>query len=258
MPCFGTAALRPEEYRVGRGLLILLLLLPVVAAKAEHITDKLLAGLYEKPDSTEDPISLLPSGTPLEILNRQGGYAQVRLGDDRTGWVEAHFISKEKPAKARLLEAQAKNAELQRQLVEARARLRLFRDDKGAVPAGQAASPEPLPAPPHSEEAGPGSNGEPRRVADLERQLETARREAKRQIDFEQKRSAVLEAENRRLQERLEELAAMQAIESASDPGGDWRPWLVSLLAALLLLSFVAGIAFKNYRIYRRYGKHRL
>jgi SH3 domain protein len=241
-----------------RGLLILLLLLPVAAVQGAHITDKLLAGLYEKPDSTNDPISLLPSGTPLEILSRQGGYARVRLGDDQTGWVEARFISKEKPAKARLLEAQAKNAELQRQLVEAQARLRLYKDDRGALSAGQAAvSAGPSPAPPQSQ-AGPGNNGEPRRVADLERQLETARREAERQIGLEQKRSAVLEAENRRLREHQEEVAAMLADKSASGRSGDWRPWHVSLLAALLLLSFVAGIAFKNYRIYRRYGKHRL
>ena len=241
---------------MGRNLLVLLILmLSTATIRGAHITDKLLAGLYENPDGTEDPISLLTSGTPLEILARQGDYAQVRLGDDRTGWVEARFISEEKPAKARLLEAQAKNAELQRQLAEVWAQMRLFRSDKGAVPVGPAAvSAGPSPRLPQSEKPVPGSNGEPRRVADLERQLETARREAERQIDFERQRSAVLEAENRRLRERL---AAPLAIEPASDRVG-WRPWLVSLLAALLLLSFVAGIVFKNYRIYRRYGKHRL
>ena len=95
-------------------------------------------------------------------------------------------------------------------------------------------------------------------MADLERQLETVRQQAERQIELEQKRSVVLEAENRRMRERQEEVAAMLADKSAAGWGGDWRPWHVSLFAALLLLSFVAGIAFKNYRIYRRYGKHRL
>mgnify|MGYP001814833822 CR=1 FL=1 len=152
-----------------------------------------------------------------------------------------------------------RTCQLQRQLVEAQARLRLYKDGKGAVSAGQVTvSPGPSPAPPQSQAAGPGNNGEPRRVADLERHLETATREAERQIDFEQKRSAMLEAENRRLREGQEEVVAMLADKSASGRSGDWRPWHVSLLAALLLLSFVAGIAFKNYRIYRRYGKHRL
>jgi len=137
--------------------------------------------------------------------------------------------------------------------------LRLYKDNKGAVSTGRVtASPEPLPPLLQSERPQPGNNSEPRRVGDLERQLETARREAEQQIDFEQKRSVVLEAENRRLRERQKEVAAMLADKSASGWGGDWRPWHVSLLAALLLLSFVAGIAFKNYRIYRRYGKHRL
>ena len=75
---------------------MLLILLPVAAVQGAQITDKLLAGLYEKPDGSKEPVSLLPSGTPLEILTQQGDYAQVRLGDDRTGWVEARFISKEK------------------------------------------------------------------------------------------------------------------------------------------------------------------
>jgi len=46
-----------------RGLMMLLILLPVVAVQGAHITDKLLVGLYEKPDGAEEPFSLLPSGT---------------------------------------------------------------------------------------------------------------------------------------------------------------------------------------------------
>jgi len=191
-------------------------------------------------------------------LTQQGDYARVRLGDDRTGWVESRFISKEKPSKARLLEAQARNSELRRQLGTAQAQLKLFRDDKGVVSTGQAAAfPGLLPAATQSEKPGTGNNGEPRRVADLERQLETARQEAARRIEFEQKRAAALDAENRRLRERLEEVAGVLAGKPVSDPVGEWRPWLLLLLAALLL-SFIAGIAFKNYRIYRRYGRHRL
>ena len=136
--------------------------------------------------------------------------------------------------------------------------MKLFRDAKGAVSTGQAAAfTGPLTLAPQSEKPGPGNNGEPRRVADLERQFETARLEAAQRIEFEQKRAAALDAENRRLRERLEEVAAMLASKPASDSVSEWRPWLLLLLAALLL-SFIAGIAFKNYRIYRRYGRHRL
>ena len=90
------------------------------------------------------------------------------------------------------------------------------------------------------------------------KQLEMARLEAAQRIEFEQKRAAALDSENRRLRERLEEVAATQAGKPASGPLAEWRPWHLSLLTALLLLSFIAGIAFKNYRIYRRYGRHRL
>ena len=82
--------------------------------------------------------------------------------------------------------------------------MRLYEDNKGAVSAGRvAASAEPLPPLLQSERSQPGNNSEPRRVADLERQLETVRREAERQIEFEQTRSVMLEAENRRMLEAL-------------------------------------------------------
>jgi len=92
-----------------------LLLLPTVV-NAAHITDKLLAGMYAKPTSAEQPVQLLPSGTPVELMGEVKGFVKVQLVDGKTGWVEKRFLSDQKPAKVRLLSLQSKYRQLQEKL----------------------------------------------------------------------------------------------------------------------------------------------
>ena len=103
-------------------LLIGLMLCPSLVYSA-HITDKLLAGMYAKPNATEQPIQLLPSGTPLELIGEQKGFVKVQLVDGKTGWVEKRFLSDDKPAKVRLLALQSKYRQLQEKLDRAEAQL---------------------------------------------------------------------------------------------------------------------------------------
>ena len=94
----------------------LLLLLCAIPAPAAHITDKLLAGFYDKPASTGQPIQVLPSGTPVEVLKQKGEFSQVRLSDHSEGWIESRYITDEKPAQVMLLELQARTSDLQQKL----------------------------------------------------------------------------------------------------------------------------------------------
>lgn len=96
-------------------IFLLLLLLPTWV-QAAHITDKLLAGMYAKPTSAEQPVQLLPSGTPIELIGEQAGFVKVQLVDGKTGWVEKRFLSADKPAKVRLLALQSKYRQLQAKL----------------------------------------------------------------------------------------------------------------------------------------------
>ncbi len=95
------------------------LLLTISSVQAAHVTDKLLVGLYAKPDASTQPTKVLPSGTPLEVLKQKGSFSQVRLGDGKEGWVKSVYISNEKPARAMLLELQAKSSTLQNKLRQA-------------------------------------------------------------------------------------------------------------------------------------------
>jgi SH3 domain protein len=96
----------------------------MTSVQAAHITDKLLVGLYAEPKSGLQPSKVLPSGTPLEVLERKDAFSKVKLGDGREGWVKSVYISNEKPARAMLLELQAKNSSLQNKLRDAENRLK--------------------------------------------------------------------------------------------------------------------------------------
>jgi SH3 domain protein len=96
----------------------------ITSVQAAHITDKLLVGLYAQPKSGIQPSKVLPSGTPLEVLERKDAFSKVKLGDGKEGWVKSVYISNEKPARAMLLELQAKTSTLQNKLRAAEAKLK--------------------------------------------------------------------------------------------------------------------------------------
>jgi SH3 domain protein len=104
--------------------ILFVLLMTFTSAQAAHITDKLLVGLYAKPAPGVQPIKVLPSGTPLEVLERKDAYSKVRLGDGKEGWVKSVYISDEKPARAMLLELQAKTSTLKNKLRDAEEKLK--------------------------------------------------------------------------------------------------------------------------------------
>lgn len=103
-------------------LLLLGALILAGATRAAHITDKLAVGLHDAPED-ETPRRVLTSGTPLEILDRRGRFCNVRLGDGDGGWLECRYVTDEKPARAMLVETQARAGQLWDQLEELKRQL---------------------------------------------------------------------------------------------------------------------------------------
>ncbi|VAX06729.1 hypothetical protein MNBD_GAMMA26-479 [hydrothermal vent metagenome] len=102
----------------------LLLLLMTTHLSAAYVTDKLLAGIYDEPDTNSKPTRVLPSGTPLEPLENKDDLTLVRLSDRTEGWMETRLISHEKPAQVMLLELQASTSELRLKLIQTEATLK--------------------------------------------------------------------------------------------------------------------------------------
>lgn len=207
MPCCATlvsAGRRMHASSFIVGLLLLLLTSPLSAA---YITDKLLAGVYEKPETSTSPRQVLQSGTPVELLETAGDFARIRLPDRSEGWVEHRFISEEKPAQVMLLELQATAGQLRRKLQQAE-EAALTQDKKTAVdqtPAGE-------------------------KLAEAQQQINRLTQ-------------ALYESET-----RLAEQQRLSALPL----------WLLPAAGLLLLLGFISGIIFRNYRLRKRLGGLRL
>lgn len=92
----------------------LLLGLLSFTVQAAYVTDQLLAGLYDRPDAGGEPRLLLKSGTPLEVISTDGGFSRVRLADGSEGWLEASYLTEERPARHRVLMLQARVSDLER------------------------------------------------------------------------------------------------------------------------------------------------
>ncbi len=219
-----------------RGLLVLLLALCGLAAAA-HVTDRLVIGLYETPALQGEPQRLLASGTPIEVLARRAGKAQVRLGDGTTGWIEARYVSEEKPAAMQLLEARAEIRRL---------RQRLARVTPGEAQAADA----PLPSA-AGVRAGIELAKARERIAELEQAL----------AELPSLRAAAAERDRlaRRLQQVRDLLGANAAERLGASPAprsGDVYPWVLGV--GLMLVGFVAGAVLVKLRLRRRYGGLRL
>jgi len=113
---------------------VFMLLVTIGSVQAAYITDKLLVGFYAKPNASAQPTKVLPSSTPMEVLGKKDAFSKVRLGDGKEGWVKTIYISTEKPARAMLLELQAKSSAIQNKLLQAQKALKAAKAG-GAAPA---------------------------------------------------------------------------------------------------------------------------
>jgi len=99
------------------------LMLPLIAvAKTNYVTDKVLVGVYEEPDTDSKLLKVIPTGTPLEILERKGKLALVRTSDGLEGWLDSTYTIDHKPAQHVVLELADKQKQTQQELDEANKR----------------------------------------------------------------------------------------------------------------------------------------
>jgi uncharacterized protein YgiM (DUF1202 family) len=87
-----------------------LLLIHVLSANAQtlYVDDQLQIGLHAKPTLSSPIIELLPSGTELQLIERNGALAKVRTSSDVEGWVDGNYISTALPARAQVKDMEAR------------------------------------------------------------------------------------------------------------------------------------------------------
>ena len=88
----------------------------VPAANPVYVDDTLRVGVRPEPGSGGGAISVVTSGTELEVLESSEGYSRVRTPNGVEGWVKSAYLSRQRPAILKLRDREQELARLQKRL----------------------------------------------------------------------------------------------------------------------------------------------
>lgn len=98
--------------------------LPIyVIAETGYVVDKLMVGLHQDKMVDSTIIKLVPTGTTLEILKRDGDLSHVKDPEGISGWIDNSYLTDTPPAQTLLIEAQNKTNQLAKELQEAKRKI---------------------------------------------------------------------------------------------------------------------------------------
>lgn len=101
------------------------------AAETRFVSDELEITLRVGPSTKQRIISMLKSGTSVEVLSvdRKSGYSKVRAANGKTGFVLSRFLMDEPSAREQVASLTAKIQELQAEPEQVRTRLNQLQED---------------------------------------------------------------------------------------------------------------------------------
>jgi SH3 domain protein len=241
-------------------LLFCMLAVPVASGETVYVGDRFEIGVHESTNIDSVILAVIPSGTPLEVIDRDGEFVQVNTPSGIKGWVDARYVASEKPSVALLDERDQKLADAVRSLGDARAEVEVLRQRVSELQRDAATAAQ------HSTDI-----AKPISLVSNEDSLKL--KEAKGALEK-------LEDENQQLRTRITDL---QAIQSASEkslaasaekareastgsvlqaPASAemrfWTPWQWLLLGSIVLLAFAAGGYVVDWESRRRHGGFRV
>lgn len=95
-------------------------------ARAEtlYVAERMLVSLRAEAADTAPVVKSVESGKPLEVLQRQDQFVQVRDPQGTEGWIEARYLSPDPPARLQLAKLQEDLNKSRAQTTEANAQLK--------------------------------------------------------------------------------------------------------------------------------------
>ena len=88
----------------------------IVLAEIAYVTDEVNIGLHEEPTNESPIIKLVPSGTELNIIERENDLIHVEEPEGVRGWVNTQNVVNNKPGKTKINELEITNKELQEKI----------------------------------------------------------------------------------------------------------------------------------------------
>lgn len=93
-------------------------------AETTFVTDKLKAGIHQDKTTDSVIIKVIPTGTALEIVKREGDLTQIRDPEGTTGWISNQFLSDTPPATSLVTQAEERANNLENELETARTKIK--------------------------------------------------------------------------------------------------------------------------------------
>tara|TARA_B100001245_G_scaffold12175_1_gene8325 strand:+ start:40 stop:684 length:645 start_codon:yes stop_codon:yes gene_type:complete len=84
----------------------------IVLAEIAYVTDEVNIGLHKEPTNESPIIKLVPSGTELNIIERENDLIHVEEPEGVRGWVNTQNVLNNKPGKTKINELEITNKEL--------------------------------------------------------------------------------------------------------------------------------------------------
>jgi SH3 domain protein len=103
-------------------LLILFFGSTVAQAETAYVTDMLQLNMYATAQMTGAPLKRLRSGDKLDIQERNGSSARVKVGDQQ-GWVKSLYLQEQEPARTRVNQLEDSKEKLESSVKQLRVEL---------------------------------------------------------------------------------------------------------------------------------------
>ena len=238
------------------------------AADTAYVIDKLLVGIHESKDTDSAIVKVVPTGTKLEVIKREGDVANVSEPGGASGWVDAAYLSKDPPAQVHVAELEKAKAALEEQLKHIEQASRAGPPVAGA-PAAEGASAEIDTLTKENTALKGKLSDEKLRAETLQTEVSSLRAQVKstavppdaRLVELERSRDE-LEQDLQDAQQKLSEYAARTSLDdTAALVPVVLREYAKSIILVVLLLAglgFGAGIYVVDLMNRRRHGGFRV
>lgn len=233
----------------------------LVLGETNYVIDQLLVGVHEQKSLDSAIIKVLPTGTRLEVLERDGEIALIEDGEGVRGWVDASYLTAELPIALRITELERDKATL-----EARIKTLLTAND-GDAAGGSTAQVDVLTQ--ENTELKAKLSTERLRAGKLQSEVASLRSSVQstrtspdaRIVELERSRSE-LERQLGDAKDEIGELSARSSLKATSEMIPlIFREYLLSIIIGFLIivaLSFGAGIYVVDLLNRRRHGGFRV
>ncbi len=109
-----------------------------------YVVEQLVVAVKSAADGSGSRVGTLKSGDKVELLERSGEAAHIRLGNGRDGWVRTSYLSEAEPLRVQLAARTAEVAALRQQLQALSAASHPAAAPGGATAPAAASTPEPV------------------------------------------------------------------------------------------------------------------